>query len=143
MNSLNISGRLTADPKLETIHAKYDGEEIEKVTFSVANGVRFRTKKGKGSGEKVNYFDCVAWRGAARRIAAGFKKGYEIILTNAVLNQREYIDRENKRHYRVEIEVTQSTLIELGRIPSGSRKPQPGCFREREKTDYQDEELLE
>ena len=65
LNSVNLHGRLTADPELKYIPS---GTAVTSFYIAVDDG------------KKANFFKCVAWAGTAETICKHFYKGRQIIV---------------------------------------------------------------
>lgn len=93
MNSVQVSGRLTADPEL-----KYTQNSTPVTSFSVAVG-RGRSQNGENA---ADFFGVVAWRGTAELICKYWKKGKWIEVSGR-LRSRSFEDRNGLKHKVVEI----------------------------------------
>lgn len=97
MNSINIIGRLTADPEL-----KYTSKEKKAaVNFSIAYN---------SSEEHVDFFNVVAYEKVAETIAKYVKKGNQIGVSGR-LTTRDYTTAEGVTRVVTEILATNITLI--------------------------------
>ena len=81
LNSLNVMGRLTADPVRRTTQSG-----IPVTTFSVACQRDFKNASGE---REVDYIDCVAWRNRADFVDKHFKKG-QLAVVSGRLQLRDY-----------------------------------------------------
>ncbi len=90
MNSIIITGRLTADPELKTTP---NGTDVTQFTVAVDRAY-------KSGGEKqTDFFRVIAWRGTAEFICRYFGKGRPI-LVQGEMNNRQYNDKDgNKRDW--------------------------------------------
>lgn len=96
MNSINIIGRLTADPEL-----KYTSKEKKAaVNFAIAYNA---------SEEVTYFFNVVAYEKTAETIAKYVSKGNQIAISGR-LTSRKY-ESEGINHTVVEILATNITLI--------------------------------
>ena len=95
MNSINLVGRLTADPELKTTQSG-----ISVCTFSLAVN-RPRVK------DATDFINCVAWRQSAEYLCNYGRKG-NLVAVSGVLTSRKY-DDSNGNH-RVSYEVVCDTL---------------------------------
>ncbi len=91
MNSINISGRLTATPELKTT-----GSGLSICRFTIA--VRRPMSK-----ETTDFIPCVAWRDRAAFVAKNFLKGQRIEITGA-LATRQYEDKDGKKRTAYEVQ---------------------------------------
>ncbi len=92
LNSLNISGRLVADPELKTV----GNDDVPVVNFRIANDT------GWGEQKKTGFYNVTAWRGLAQSIA-GYKKKGDYIIISGQLTFREYEDSNGNNRNAVEI----------------------------------------
>ena len=90
MNSINITGRITADTELKTTA---NGTPVCNFTVAV---VRPNVK------DKTDFLDCVAWRGTAEFITRYFRKGNMIAITG-VLTTRKYETQNGAKRVAYEI----------------------------------------
>lgn len=95
LNSVNIAGRLTADPA-----PKKTPNGVDVTTFSVAVE---RSYTKKDAPRETDFIDCVAWRNTASFISHYFHKG-DFILITGHLQTRTYEVGESKRK-AVEVNV--------------------------------------
>ena len=77
LNSVNLHGRLTADPELKYIPS---GTAVTSFYIAVDDG------------KKANFFKCVAWAGTAETICKHFYKGRQIIVDGR-LDTNTYTDK--------------------------------------------------
>lgn len=87
LNSVNIAGRLTADPEV-----RQTPNGIPVTTFCVAVERTYR----KGDQKETDFIDCVAWRNTATFVGQYFHKG-DFVLLNGHLQTRNYEKGESKR----------------------------------------------
>ena len=93
LNSINIIGRLCADPELRQTQSG-----IPVCSFRIAVERNYMT-----DGEReTDFFDVVAWRGTAEFICGYFGKGRTIALDGR-LQTRAWTDREG--HNRISVEI--------------------------------------
>ncbi len=98
MNSVNLTGRITAD-----VEVKQAGES------SVCN-FRIAVKRPKTK-DKTDFFTCVAWRNTADFIGRYFKKGSMIAITGCLVCD-EYTDKEGNKRSTVSIRVDEADFCE-------------------------------
>lgn len=92
MNSLTLSGNITADPELRT-----GASGVKFATFSVANNELVNGER------KLNgFFDITAFGQQAEHIAAGLKKGDRVVVTGR-LQQRTFEREDGSTGRRVGI----------------------------------------
>ena len=80
MNSINLIGRMTADPELRRIQ---DGTAVCTFTLAVR---RPRVK------DTSDFIDCVAWRQSAEYLTQYGHKG-DIVAVSGALNSRKWTDK--------------------------------------------------
>ena len=93
MNSVKLSGRLTADPEL-----KMTPQNVAVTTFILA--VDRRTKD-----DKADFPTVVAWRQTAEFASRYLRKGRRVIVEGE-LRTRTYEDRDGKKRKVTEVEAT-------------------------------------
>ena len=92
MNSITIKGRLTRDPELRVA-----GSDLKIVTFSVAVPRKYNR-------EKVDFFDCKAFRKQAEVINTHFTKGKEILISGS-MEQSKWTDKNGNTRVNWELVV--------------------------------------
>lgn len=115
MNSVKLSGRLTADPEL-----KHTPDNIPVCTFLLAvdRPTKHRQKKDDvPQRQEADFPTCVAWRKDAEFAAKYLTKGRKIIVEGAV-RTRNYDDADGKTRKVTEIQVES--------IEFADSKPQQG-----------------
>lgn len=90
MNSVQLSGRLTADPEL-----RYTGQNVPVASFVLA--VDRRSKN-----DEADFPSIVAWRQTAEFAARYLKKGRKIIVQGE-LRTRTYEDQSGKKRKVTEV----------------------------------------
>lgn len=102
MNSVILSGRLTAAPELK---ATASGTNV--TTFCIAVDRRYQSKDG----EKItDFINCVAWRNIAEFICKYFKKG-EPITVRGEIQTRKYTDKNNNNRVAVEVVIEEAHFV--------------------------------
>lgn len=99
MNSVQIIGRLTADPELRQTQSG-----ISCCRFTVAVNRKF---KNKDTDEyEADFISCIAWRQTAEFVSRYFSKGKMIALTGT-LHTGSYTDRNHSdvTHYTTDVIV--------------------------------------
>lgn len=87
MNSIIITGRLTADPELKTTP---NGNNVTQFTVAVDRAY-------KSGGEKqTDFFRVIAWRNTADFVCRYFGKG-KPILVQGEMNNRQYTDKDGNK----------------------------------------------
>lgn len=99
MNSINITGRLTADVEL-----RYMANNVEVCSFTVA-------VKRPNVKDTTDFINCVAWRSSAQFISTYFSKGQMIAITG-VLTSRKFQDQYGKNHVAFEVLVDRAEFCE-------------------------------
>lgn len=115
MNSVKLSGRLTADPEL-----KMTPQNVAVTTFILA--VDRRTKE-----DKADFPTIVAWRQTAEFASRYLSKGRRIIVEGE-LRTRTYEDREGKKRKVTEVEATNIEFADSkpADAPGGNNAPTYG-----------------
>lgn len=91
MNSIKITGRLTADPELKTTP---NGNNVTQFTVAVD-----RPYKSSNGEKQTDFFRVIAWRNTADLVCRYFRKGRRI-LVEGEMNNRQYTDKDgNKRDW--------------------------------------------
>lgn len=97
LNNVTLQGRLVADPELR--HTQ-NGTPVASFRLAVDRDYKSQTT-GK---READFFNCVAWRGAADFVTKYFLKG-RMALVDGRLQMREYTDRDGNRRYTTEVVV--------------------------------------
>jgi len=103
LNSVNIIGRLTADPELKTTK-----NEIHVCSFTVANDT------GYGDRKQTNFIQIVAWKGQADVVSKYCRKG-SLVGISGSLRSRKYTDKDGKNHTVYEVVCTELQLLDSRR----------------------------
>lgn len=106
MNSINLVGRLTADPELRRI-----GEGTAVCSYSLA-------VKRPEVKDTTDFIDCVTWRQGAEYLAQYGHKG-DIVAVSGSLQSREWTDKQGNKRRAWEV-VTDSVELLGGRKSSES-----------------------
>lgn len=94
MNTVCIVGRFTSDPELRCTES---GTKV--TTFSLA------VPRGYNQEAKIDFFDCVAWRGTAEFIDKYFHKG-QLCAVFGRLQSRTWVSQEGQNRKAIEIVVS-------------------------------------
>ena len=94
MNSVNLIGRLVADPELKTTQSG-----LEVTSFRIAVD---RNYVKNGEDRKTDFIDVVAWRKTAAFICHYFSKGKPIVIKGS-LQQRSYEAKDGTKRYVTEV----------------------------------------
>lgn len=97
LNTLAMTGRLTADPELRTTDA-----QVSVLSFSIANQRDF--KPAGADDYPVDFYNLVAWRKTAEFIAKHFSKG-SLITVVGRLETRSFTDKSGANRKATEIIV--------------------------------------
>ena len=115
LNVVAIMGRLTADPELRKTPS---GVSVTAFTVAVD-----RNYVPQGQERQADFFDCVAWRGAADTICKYFTKG-KMIALNGALQTRLWEDKNGNKRKNVEILVDQFSFCGDGKREGEPRQEQ-------------------
>lgn len=96
MNKVIMMGRMVVDAELKTTP-----NSIAACNFRIAVD---RNYQKKGEDKKVDFFNCVAWRGTAEFISKWFPKG-RLILIEGEMQTKQYIDKNGNAAIWYEIQV--------------------------------------
>lgn len=103
LNSVNLMGRLTADPTL-----RYTQSETAVASFTLAVD---RDYQSGGNERQTDFVECVAWRKTAEFISRHFAKGRMMALHGS-LQSRKWQDRDGNN--RVSWEVVADNVYFCG-----------------------------
>lgn len=93
LNTISLSGRLTADPEL-----RYTQSEKPVATFTLAVD-----RIGRDAG--ADFINCVAWNNTALFVEKYFSKGQQAIVTGR-LQIRPYEDRNGNKRTAAEVVIS-------------------------------------
>lgn len=110
INTVILSGRLTATPELKTTQSA-----VSVTSFTIAVDRSYRS----GEERQPDFIPCVAWRGTAEFISKYFQKG-NLIAVEGEIQSRKYQDKNGKEHTVYEVVVSEAHFME--------KKPQPESF---------------
>ncbi len=113
LNSVNLIGRVTADPELKTTPGG-----ISVITFRLAIE---RNYAPKGEKRQADFINCVAWRQTAEFIARNFQKGALLALEGS-LQSRNYEDRSGQKRIAYEVNVERAYFCGRNDNPSALPK---------------------
>lgn len=112
MNHIQIIGRLTADPELNTTHS---GKTLATFSLAVNN-------KGKDAG--TTFFSCVAWGVVGETIARYCRKGQRLAIGGS-MQSRSY-ESNGKKGTVWELIVSEFDFIEAKTdSPAETKAPEP------------------
>lgn len=115
LNSISLSGRLTADPEL-----RYTTTDKPVVAFTLAVD-----RGGRDAG--ADFINCVAWNQTALFVDKYFVKGQQAIV-NGRLQIRPYEDRNGNK--RTAAEVVVNNIYFAGDKKSATSQPEPPSFED-------------
>lgn len=104
MNTVSITGRLTAD-----IELKMTQSGVPVCSFTVA-------VKRPNVKDTTDFINCIAWRGTAEFISRYFSKGNKIEITG-ILTSRKYQGKDGKNYTAIEVVVN---TAEFGESKQGN-----------------------
>ena len=94
-NNVSLIGRLTKDPELRKTNS-----DIPVLNFSIAVD-----RPGTNKDNRItDFFDCVAWRGAAENISQYFHQGDPIGIHGSLQNDK-YTDKDGNERKKVVVMV--------------------------------------
>jgi len=96
MNTVNIVGRLSADPELRSTQS---GKNV--LSFTVA------VRRDK---ENTDWINCIAWEKTAELISNYFQKGSEIGITGRIQTS-SFEDKQGNKRKTTDVIVNQITFI--------------------------------
>lgn len=118
MNSVQIIGRLTADPEL-----RQTTSGIACCRFTVAVNRKFKNDKGEYD---ADFISCVSWRQTAEFVSRYFIKG-KMIALSGTLHTGSYTDKNHSdvTHYTTDVFVENVEFCgDKGGNNSGNQQPQ-------------------
>ena len=96
MNSVNLTGRLTADPEL-----RYTNDHTAVVHIRVAIN---------GRNDRVDYIDVTVWGKAAEAVAEHKSKGDQVAVSGR-LTTSEWTDDHGQRHFRTGVTADEVNFL--------------------------------
>ncbi len=102
-NRVILVGNIVADPELKTTP-----NGISVTRFRIAVNRRF-TRAGEQP--QTDFFDIVAWRQTAEFVSRFFAKGRPILVSGTLQN-RNWTDNNNVKHYNVEIVADEVSFVD-------------------------------
>jgi len=100
-NKTILSGRLTTDVQLKTTTS---GTSVCGFTIAV-------NRKTKGTEQKTDFINCVAWRLSAEFISKWFQKGSAIMVVGS-LQTRSWTDNNGNKRYTTEVIVDEVHFVD-------------------------------
>lgn len=102
-NSVQLGGRLTADPELKTTAS---GTSVTSFTVAI-NG-----RKGKDGGSTdAEFINVTAWQQTAEFITRFFRKGSSIFLTGR-LHNRSWTDQNGQKRFVTEVIANEAHFVD-------------------------------
>jgi len=101
-NFVILTGRLTADPKLQTTQSG-----VSVIRFSIAVQRSYR----KGEEPETNFITVIAWRQRAEFVAKYFKKGNMIGIEGSI-QTRKYQDKDGNNRTAFEVIANEVQFVE-------------------------------
>lgn len=128
MNKVELIGRLTKDPELETT-----ASGLTYTRFTLAVNRKFENANGE---READFINCVAWRQTAELIGKYLKKGRMVGACGA-LQVRSYDAQDGTRRYVTEVIVDEITFCD-----TGEKKEEKGESKKPELTPAPEEDDL-
>jgi single-strand DNA-binding protein len=100
MNTVNLTGRLTATPELKQTNS---GMPVCNFTIAV---------KRPANHEETDFVPCVAWKNGAEYLCRYGEKGRMVGVTGAV-NSRKWVDAEGKNRSTIEINCRSVEVLQF------------------------------
>ena len=110
MNSVNLVGRLCADPELRRTN---DGTAVCSYSLAV---------KRPMVKDATDFLECVSWKQSAEYLAQYGHKG-DIVAVSGSLQGREWTDKEGKKRKTWEVVTTSVTLLSSKKNSEGNTQP--------------------
>lgn len=110
MNSVNLVGRLCADPELRRTN---DGTAVCSYSLAV---------KRPMVKDATDFPECVSWKQSAEYLAQYGHKG-DIVAVSGSLQGREWTDKEGKKRKTWEVVTTSVTLLSSKKNSEGNTQP--------------------
>ena len=108
INTVVLSGRLTADPELRKTQSG-----VSVCSFTIANDT------GYGENKRTNFVNIVAWRKAAEIVCDYCGKG-SMIGIEGQIQMRKYEDKEGKSHNAFEVVANNVHFMESKKSESNT-----------------------
>lgn len=106
MNSVELVGRLVADPELRYTQ---DNRAYVRVTIAVDRGI---SKEDKEAGKQsADFISCIFWNKTAENLAKYMKKGSQIGITGK-LRTGSYEAQDGTTRYTTDVRVNELTFLE-------------------------------
>jgi single-strand DNA-binding protein len=115
-SNTTIMGRLTQDPKLETIH----GNSMVKI--NIANNYSY--KSGNEKKEEVLFMECSAWGKQADLIAEYAKKGKRVLVSGR-LRQSSWDAQDGTKRTKIALAIATIQFLDFAEKNENSQQPSP------------------
>lgn len=140
MNTINIIGRLTANPEIKELKIK-NSKTNKKETIHYVNFCVAVDRYPKNEKEPTDFIQCTAWRGQADLIYEYFAKGSQIGITGE-LHSHSYeqviVDLDTKKKKKVK--RTSYDVLVTGITFTGSKKSESADADDEDDDDDDDDE---
>lgn len=103
-NKVQLIGNLGMDPEVKSLDG---GKKLAKL--SIATNETYKNAKGERVTE-TQWHNLIAWGKTAEVVEKFLKKGTEVAVEGKLIN-RNYIDKEGKKRYITEIEVSEFLML--------------------------------
>jgi single-strand DNA-binding protein len=114
LNKVMLIGNAGKDPEM-----RYTANGTAQTTFSLAVNRNYRDPGGSGEWkEETEWFNVVAWRELAERLAQNVTKGKQLYVEGRI-QTRTWDDDQGVKHYRTEVIANDVKML-------GARDPQTG-----------------
>lgn len=110
MNSVNLVGRLCAEPELRRTN---DGTAVCSYSLAV---------KRPMVKDATDFLECVSWKQSAEYLSQYGHKG-DIVAVSGSLQVREWTDKEGKKRKTYEVVTTSVTLVSSKKNSEGNTQP--------------------
>ncbi len=105
-NKVILIGNMTADPEL-----RQTPSGISVCRFSIAVNRRGSKTTGDQNQPNTDFFNITAWRQSAEFVVRYFKKGKPILVCGQLQNNN-WTDQQNQKHFSVEIIADEVAFVE-------------------------------
>lgn len=105
MNKVILLGRLVRNPEVRKVN------ETTVCTFTIATNKRWKDKNGQKQ-EKVQFTNCKLWGKPGETVAEYSGKGKQLAVLGE-LETRDWLDKDGKKRYTTEVNVTDFDLVEF------------------------------
>ncbi len=117
INRVILVGNVGADPEVRTLES---GTKMARIRLATTE--RVFNRESNESKEYTEWHTLIVWRGLADVVDKYIRKGSQLYIEGS-LRTREWLDKENVKHYTTEINV--SELKMLGRRADNMQQSSP------------------